>query len=417
MPYLTNAFTDQDALDSGNDALTTQAIRLAERRKELRDQALLIAQQGQPQGQMISGHFVAPSTSQQLLPMIGQAVVESKRDSLNQEARELDRRTNEAAMRHFANVPGPNATPQEQAAWAQQARQIPGLEQIGNGVLTEQIVRAPERAEARADRRETKEMTFAEAQRKQREDQQFRAEQAEQNRATQMLIAQMSRNGRGGGGSGSASAVPSDGEQAWQTVRNPKGSDIISKDNNDGTTTLVYKPTGEKKIVGQIGKPSTTFERGQADDVKKVSNAKEALNLLKEMDPLIDSATHSGVGAAFDTGLKAFGGSTKAGDSAAALANKAANLATFADRGMFGPQFSDADVKALKEAVGNLGDPTIPISQKRATYNSVVSKFKRQAGMADSSQTVRGALEDAVQKHSAPAPKVRTYNPATGRLE
>ncbi len=34
--------------------------------------------------------------------------------------------------------------------------------------------------------------------------------------------------------------------------------------------------------------------------------------------------------------------------------NLADNLASFADRGMFGPQFTDSDVKAIKASVGDL---------------------------------------------------------------
>ena len=109
--------------------------------------------------------------------------------------------------------------------------------------------------------------------------------------------------------------------------------------------------------------------------------------------------THSGFGAFLDyvNGM-AFGGSTTAADKAAALKAISANLVMKMPR-FEGPQ-SDKDTAQYREAAGNVGDASLPLSQRLAALDQVDALYKRYTDQMPSQ-----------------ANKVLRYNPKTGKIE
>lgn len=111
------------------------------------------------------------------------------------------------------------------------------------------------------------------------------------------------------------------------------------------------------------------------------ANSAETLEVLAQAEPFIDEGTSSGLGAKVDQGLGFFGLSTDAGDAAAKLRLLEGNLILKMPR-FEGPQ-SNLDQKLYRQMAGSLGDPTIPVSQKRAAYDELLRLHTRLANGED----------------------------------
>jgi hypothetical protein len=156
---------------------------------------------------------------------------------------------------------------------------------------------------------------------------------------------------------------------------------------------LVNTRTGTATPVTVYGKAVPAKGSSQA-----VKDAQSVINLLDMADPLLDKATSSLAGQGIDRAAAAVGKSTEGAQAAAQL--KALEGALIAKQPkMSGPQ-SDKDVLLYRQMAGQIGDPTIPIETRRAAIKTVRELNERYAG----------------QSPTAP-PKVRKYNPATGRIE
>lgn len=110
---------------------------------------------------------------------------------------------------------------------------------------------------------------------------------------------------------------------------------------------------------------------------KRESQAKNALGIIKEAKTLIDKGTSSYIGAGVDQVARAFGKSTEGADAAAQLKALEGALMMAQPR-MEGPQ-SDKDVALYRQMAAQLGDPTIPASQKRLALEVVERLHKRYA--------------------------------------
>lgn len=385
-------------------ALAVEALRLSRRREALKAQATAAAQQlgNAPQGQMVGNggfqHYVAPHWGSQLAPVVATGLNRLDSRQLDKEETTFNQREQEAARAHMArmprtqNAPGPygvnvstEPTDAEKLRWAQEGMMIPSLAPTMKAYLDDQLTKAPERAENRAWR-----SSEAEANR------QSRAEQAEAQREFQRWQTQQNVDirrelaagrGRGGGGGGGSSAGPitidnGDGTTSeikpWSR-RGVKAADIVKEVRSDGTVVLTDKISQEQRVLGERGRPSSTTEKTHADATTSIANAKEGLTILESMKPLFGKATESGLRADIENAIQY--GTSYSTDSKAALKDlgiKAANLAKYADRKMFGPQFTDADVKAIKESVGNFEKAT-SYKERMAAYNSIKEIFERQA--------------------------------------
>lgn len=441
----------------GTDALIAQDYKLKQREAALIEQMKAAASQigVQPQGQMVSGRYVAPSKSQMLLPLVQQIANQVQEKKLTEDRsgyRALEAR---AINNHLAQMPSDDDSIQAKLKWAQAGAQIPALRSQMTDYAKDLLIKEPDRIATLQDRKDARADRAVEAEKarqgKAEEAQRQRDFQGQQNDANRDLRATIAAAVRAHSGS-------------------EKASDYQVFQGADGSLTRVNKLTGESSQLGGGGKPSANFEKQQQESQTKVQNAKTGLDTLSRMEPLLGKATSSGVGAMRDKAFGQFGMSTSAGDAAGELQQMGNSLVQLIDRSGLGPQFSDADVRFLKDTAGGLGDPTVPESRKRATLKRVREQFQRTVDQSPSAprssgnlrqdiikaaksldsglagggandtqnlmlQEYRKATSDADRaaikreldragykgplpgESSTAGPKVRTYNPATGRLE
>ena len=101
----------------------------------------------------------------------------------------------------------------------------------------------------------------------------------------------------------------------------------------------------------------------------KVNDARDVISILNDAEPLIKKATSSGIGNAYDISQRFLGGSNAGAEAAAQLKALEGMLVSKMPK-MSGPQ-SDKDVLLYKQMAGQIGDPTIPSPQKKAAMDTI----------------------------------------------
>jgi hypothetical protein len=326
--------------------------------------AELLKQQGQieqaPQGQMVSGHYVAPSIFQQLTPFAKQVGLQYRQGEeekgLAKETEEYSAEDRRQAIEHALSRP--QATPELQgpvdpnnptalegyqpsqqvmSAWAQQGAGIPSRKDIVSKLLADIEVNAPIR----------------------KDEQTFKSKESAQTRAAAEAEAERARIEK----AAEAALTRADRDKRERDLAKQRSEDLrYSTDQNNETRRMVIASNLER-ASGKAGSKEAAAENA------KVGDAKEVLNLLDEASGLLPQATSSGIGTAVDAGLRYFGKSTASADAAARL-KVIGGLLTSKMPKMSGPQ-SDKDVAQYKEMAGQLGDPTIPVSQKISAAQTV----------------------------------------------
>lgn len=102
---------------------------------------------------------------------------------------------------------------------------------------------------------------------------------------------------------------------------------------------------------------------------QQTKDTQDVFSILDQARPLLDTATGSYAGAAADQVARAFGVSTDGAQSAAQLKALQGALVSKMPK-MSGPQ-SDKDVLLYREMAGQIGDPTIPVDQRKAAMKTV----------------------------------------------
>lgn len=125
--------------------------------------------------------------------------------------------------------------------------------------------------------------------------------------------------------------------------------------------------------------------RGTAEEVKKrLTDTKRAKDLdlvISEVESimqpggLIDKATGSYLGNLVDTAFATVGASLEGSEAIARLAPVADLVLKMVPR-FEGPQ-SNYDVQSYKDAAGNLANPNVPVSVKKAAADEIVRLFKK----------------------------------------
>ena len=112
---------------------------------------------------------------------------------------------------------------------------------------------------------------------------------------------------------------------------------------------------------------------------QKVQDARDVLDILKQSAPLINQSTNSGLGNIIDQGASFFGTSTKGAQSAASLKALEGVIISKMPK-MSGPQ-SDKDVLLYRQMAGQIGDPTLPAAQKKSAMNTIAQLQSKYAGV------------------------------------
>lgn len=352
---------------------------LAQRKRKLAE-LMKMAQMGeQPKGQMVGGHFVAPSIFEQLAPLAkqiaGQYATSQEEKGLAKDQAEYSEADRRAAIEHAMSRP--QATPeqagptdpnnptelqgytpsqQEMVGWAQKGANIPSRRDVVAKLLQDIEVSAPVRAEDRAYRSQESSVARAD---KSAEAAQARADKAEE--------AEKARIERGEQAAADRVAAAERGREA---AGNRSADLRYTTDQNNETRRQMIAAGLEKAAAA-------TNAKEKAKDETKSGDAREVLSLLNDATALIPEATSSGMGNAVDAGLGFFGKSTGGADAAARM-KVIGGLLTSKMPKMSGPQ-SDKDVALYKEMAGKLGDPTVPVSQKQAAAQQIYEINKRYA--------------------------------------
>lgn len=139
---------------------------------------------------------------------------------------------------------------------------------------------------------------------------------------------------------------------------------------------LIDKGTGQGRSVTMNGQTVQGEKTAAA-----IKGANDVLSLLSEAEKYIDNATGSYLGAGVDFAARAFGSGTKGAQNIARLKAIEGALLSKMPR-MEGPQ-SNYDVQNYRQAVGQIGDPTVPPPVKRAAMETVKDIQRRYAGVAE----------------------------------
>lgn len=179
-----------------------------------------------------------------------------------------------------------------------------------------------------------------------------------------------------------------------QDLENARAGTAVEKDAS-GNLMLVNKSTGASRpITGANGKP-LNLGMGQAD-------AKEALNLISQAEPLLRSSTGSWAGKGLDVLAAGFGFATPGSITAGKLKSLEGALVSKMPK-MSGPQ-SDKDVAMYRQMAGEIGDDTVPYARKLAALDTIREIQERHAGMQPgSSRTPIAQQAPAAQQAAKPA--------------
>jgi hypothetical protein len=170
-------------------------------------------------------------------------------------------------------------------------------------------------------------------------------------------------------------------------INSPEGKQVLSQYSQP--SGMVKSPSLEQKAAVDVNKQSQIDQNktqqnlieaeGKAGielsaDEKKLSNqkirdGKDVLSLLDEAEGIVDKATGSGIGAAYDAASRLVGHSADGAPEAAQMKVISGVLVSKMPK-MTGPQ-SDADVKLYKEMAGQIGDSTIPAAEKKAAMKTI----------------------------------------------
>lgn len=306
-----------------------------------------------PQGQMIGQHYVAANPLSQIGTMLRQYAGMEMEDRARKGIEDVRKEQGQALKDWQAAMPktkveemaGPvyqgetptrttKPTAEDYMAWAQQGMAIdPSAAAMGMQSANMQLTR-----EANAQALQAKMI----------EAQQARQERFEQQKELARLAA-------------SLRPAP---QERMVSVIGPDGQTpvLVPQSQARGMTPFV---------AGGVNKPGSP--------AGKIQDANEALAILQQAAPLVNKATGSGLGAAYDASQALFGFSNAGAENAAKLKTLGGMLVSKMPK-MSGPQ-SDKDVLLYKEMAGRIGDPTVPAAQKMAAMDTINEIQARYAGV------------------------------------
>lgn len=174
---------------------------------------------------------------------------------------------------------------------------------------------------------------------------------------------------------------------------------LVAVVNNDGNPVMVPR----SQAVGMTPFNAQTSGSGAGSPVARTRDANDAVNIVLKAAPLVRQSTNSGVGAAVDWTAGLFGASPKGADVAAQLKVLGGQLVSKMPK-MSGPQ-SDKDVMLYKEMAGRLGDPTVPASQKEAALQTIYDINAKYAGLPEQTLSFEPSVMQGVGSSSSTSSK------------
>lgn len=283
----------------------------------------------------------------------------------------FNRRQDEAARAHMAAMPAQDAPEADKLKWAQAGTAIPKLAPVMTDYFKDQVIKAPERAEARAERVQTRADQIAEAQRKQADELRYRRERDAQTDAQRRDIAQQHAETllaiRAMHASNSAASA-GDKASDYQIVQDP-------------ATGAVYrvgkKPGAPAEVVqGVTGNTGADVRKDANETRGQIERSSAAINNAPAVEKLLGQVSSSGLKSDIRASAGYFGYSDSATQAEKSL-KPMADLYLKSVPRFEGPQ-SDKDTQSYKDAAADLANPRTSPEDRRAALQTVV-KLHRQA--------------------------------------
>jgi hypothetical protein len=374
----------------------------------------LLRQQQAPQGQMVSGHYVAPSITQHLARALSEYTANKKEKEAYGKQDEIYRGYQEkqtTAAQKLAEMLRPQADPMqsemptenpdgstsygatptkpvspndtldaisqyyamggndprmanmalERARFGQQDQVREDTQQFNQQQLqVQQEAAAQARQEARKSRMQELQIKLMDAQAS-------REERAQ----AQRELAQMQIDARKDMAILAASLRPA------PVAPSVTPATIV----RNGKQVIVDARTGRE--IGEAPPSAKTAD----PTTQKVSDAQDVLAILDQAEPLIKGATGSGLGAMVDSAQGFFGGTNKGAQNTAKLQALEGLLVSKMPK-MSGPQ-SDKDVLLYKQMAGKIGDPWVPYEEKKAAMDTIREVNRRYASQPQATAAPR----------------------------
>ena len=135
----------------------------------------------------------------------------------------------------------------------------------------------------------------------------------------------------------------------------------------DGKAPPGYRYTAGGNMEAIPGGPADLKQNKEG--VQQGKDTQDIFSILNEARPLLANATGSYGGVALDKAAQTFGVATEGAKATAQLKALEGALVSKMPK-MSGPQ-SDKDVLLYKQMAGQIGDPTIPVEQRRAAMSTI----------------------------------------------
>lgn len=183
---------------------------------------------------------------------------------------------------------------------------------------------------------------------------------------------------------------------AQTSMRGQNMADARAREKNQIDRDAVGKVDWKQDVNGSwIGLPKEVSGQGPVNPVavnapgKREQQARNALDIIKEAEALIDKGTGSYVGAGIDQVARAFGGAP-AGAVAGGQLKALEGALMMAQPRMEGPQ-SNMDVQLYRQMAAQIGDPTVPPKIKKAALGTIRGLHEKYPGGTAQPQSQAGA--------------------------
>ncbi|RYH67706.1 MAG: hypothetical protein EON54_03825 [Alcaligenaceae bacterium] len=281
----------------GNMALDLQAKRLAARKQALVEQAqqakaLQERVQGRlvPSGPRFTEIYVASPKAAAFLPLAHQIGSQYQQKLLDEDTSAHEKTVSTYALAHLKKAPPPDADESTKLTWAQEGSQIPGLKPVMDAFMSDQLIKQPERVEARAERTHEKEMARTEAQRRQADELAYRRQRDEEgNTLRRDLNAAVAA--RGGQGTWQKMGEDADGNQVLYnpTTKERQTVSGVAPAPKALTPTQQDKRVDSADLIGKLKDVRSTFTDNMSGSLRSWAMGNETLPLGKYLGTQGDS--------------------------------------------------------------------------------------------------------------------------------
>lgn len=369
--------------------------------------AQLLMQQGQqqPQGQMVSGHYVAPSFFQYAAPLVSSYLGSRKLEQGDQKAIDLAAKLRQQGLEDIKTYREKYATnPEEANLYGANSYnpvlQAHALKQLTQGPKWEKVEKLDAHGNTVTGFIDTNSANPEST---------FRTLGVSKPAVSEAEAARLRDEGipYGGGNYNTSAVVPSNAPASNNGVvtassNMPTSNAVVPSNASTGSTGNIPM-TPIVNMNGISPKEKRAIKTKQLEDTQaNVKNAYEVFSVVKQIEDTLPKAHGSGIGNIVGGAYNFVGADNPKNEADAQLKILGSKLLMQVPR-FQGPQ-SDKDVATYKEAAGQIGDPTIPANVRMAALKTIKELNARYAPNLDWGLVKPTPLPNAPKTQASPAP-------------